>query len=398
MILTHAICRQFLCFLPFAVALFFIGCAAGTARAAEPGAPVAADDGWPVARAADAGFDAAALAQLSAGLRGGRYPNSHAVLVAAAGRLVYEIYLAGEDQRWGTSLGHVSFDQESLHDLRSVSKSVTSALLGIALARHDPEIDFAAAVARPLADYFPDMAGKFGPGVGEVTLQQVLTMTAGLQWNEMTVPYTDRENDEIRLYYTEDPVAMVLARPLVDTPGDRWYYNGGLTQVIAGLIERLTGKPLDAFAEEALFAPLGITDYEWLGSSLWPRGSSPSAASGLRLRTRDLAKIGMLFLENGRWQGKQVVPAAWIELSTRRHVRDIPWGAGGLYGYGFMWYPGHREGDPKSRVIRALGNGDQRLFILPDEGLVVTVFAGVYNRFDLANGERILAALLAARE
>jgi CubicO group peptidase (beta-lactamase class C family) len=295
-------------------------------------------------------------------------------LVEKAGRLVYEAYFEGEDERLGEPLGNVVFNHQTLHDLRSVSKSVTSALLGIALGG-----DYEAALATPLPAYFPDLKHRFGPDLGQVTLQHALTMTAGLEWNEMRVPYTDKSNDAIQLNYTEDPVGMVLSRPLRDPPGGfwDWNYNSGLTQVVAGLIERETGMPVDRFAEGALFAPLGITDYEWL---VWLADSSPNAAAGLRLTARDLAKFGSLFLHQGRWQGQQIIPAEWIARSTERHVQYIPWGRSGVYGYGFMWYPGRTKGTTSFPIIRATGNGDQQIFILPEQEIVVTIFAGLYNQ------------------
>lgn len=378
--------------LPRLAALTAVGFLAAAAPIAAPVSPPAElQDGWPVGTVADAGLDETAMGELTAALRDGSLPEAHAVLVEHDGRLVYETYLEGNDERWGDPLGHVVFGPESLHDLRSVTKSVTSALLGIALGGN-----YEKALDAPIPAFFPDLQGRFGAGLEQVTLRHVLTMTAGLEWNEMSVPYTERENDEIQLYYTKDPVAMVLARPLRDPPGQRWYYNGGLTQVLAGIIERRTGKPLDAYAEEALFAPLGITDYEWLGSSLWPDGTSPSAASGLRLKARDLAKIGSLFLNRGQWQGQQIVPAEWVALSTQRHVEDIAWSAGGIYGYGFMWYPGRVQGDNGYPVVRAMGNGNQRIFILPDQKLAVTVFAGRYNRFSFPLGEEIRKRIAAA--
>jgi len=360
-------------------------------EAATYSPPVQRDDGWRVAAAGDVGFDEPKLAALTQAIRGGTYPDTHAVLVEKSGSLVYEAYFEGRDERWGDAIGHVVFDYRTLHDLRSVSKSVTSALLGIAL-----EGDYEAALATPITAYFPDLKHRFGPDLGQVTLQHALTMTAGLKWNEMTVPYTDRNNDEIQLYYTEDPVGMVLSRPLQDPPGSTWYYNGGLTQVIAGLIERRTGKPIDRFAEETLFADLGITDYEWLGSNLWPAGTSPSAASGLRLTGRDLAKIGSVFLHQGRWQGRQIIPAEWVARSLKRYVQSIPWGPPGVYGYGFMWYPGHTIGDAGFPKTRASGNGDQKIFLLPNQEIVVTVYAGLYNYQGRWGSEGILKQILAA--
>lgn len=371
-----------------------LGLAGTTAsQAADYRVPEQRDDGWPVAAAGTLGLDEAALASLTEALQRGEFLNTHAILIEKAGTLVYEAYAEGEDERWGDPLGNVVFDSSTLHDLRSVSKSVTSALLGLALA----EADYEAALASSIGSFFPDLAHRVGEDLDQVTLHHVLTMTAGLQWNEMEVPYTDRDNDEIQLYYTEDPVGLVLARPLVEKPGTRWYYNGGLTQVVAGLIERKTGKPIDKFAEEALFAPLGITDYEWLGSSLWPEGSSPSAASGLRLTGRDLAKIGSLYLHRGRWQGKQVIPADWIARSSQRHIKDNPWGPPGVFGYGYFWYPGHTEGEAGFPLVRASGNGDQRIFVLPAHDTVVTVLAGHYNEYGKWFSTAILARVLLAQ-
>ena len=258
-------------------------------------APARLDDGWAVAAPSEAGFDPAALAALTAEIENNNIRNVHAVIVEHAGRLVYEQYFSGLDERWGRSIGDISFDHDSLHDLRSVTKSVTTALLGIALGD-----DYQNAIDEPIVEYFEDLEGKFGAGVEDITLRHVLTMTAGLEWNEidfcmlLCAPYT--ENDELRLNATPDPISMVLGRPVRDPVGSRWNYNGGLTQVLAGLIHRMTGKHIDKFAEETLFGPLGITSYEWLGSPAWSPEKLPSAASGLRMRARDLAKFGSLFL------------------------------------------------------------------------------------------------------
>ena len=230
------------------------------------------------ARPDEAGFRTAELQKLSADIRAGQFPNTHAVLIERDGRLVCEQYFTGSDEIWGGAVENRTLVASSLHDLRSVSKSVTSALVGIALGK-----DFDQAVARPIRSFFPNR--QLRPQLDAITLRHVLTMTAGFEWNEMTVPYTDSQNDEGRMYSVKDPIGFVLARPLRDAPGARWYYCSGLTMVLAGVIEQITGKSFDVFAREALFTPLGITDYEWLGSfDTNPR--MPSAASGLRLRAR----------------------------------------------------------------------------------------------------------------
>lgn len=130
------------------------------------------------------------------------------------------------------------FDRDSLHDLRSLSKSVTSALLGIAIGS-----DYEQVFETPVTQYFPNL--QTSPQWEAVTLHHALTMTAGIEWNEITVPYTDETNDEIRLYAARDPVAMVLSRPVITTPGAVWYYNGGLSQLLAAIVQKVKGQRLD---------------------------------------------------------------------------------------------------------------------------------------------------------
>ena len=351
--------------------------------------PQALNDGWETARPSDAGFDTAGLVGLTEAVNSGEIHNVHAVLIEHGGKLVYEQYFEGPDEAWGGDLGLVKFDHNTLHDLRSVSKSVASALVGIAL-----EGKYREALERPIVEFFPELEGQFAPGVEDITLKHVLTMTAGFEWNEMTVPYTNPDNDEIRLYYSDKPIARVLARPVITPPGSQWYYNGGLSQVLTGVVRNVTGQAFQVFAQERLFKPLGITHYEWLGPAGW---DAPSAASGLRMRTRDLAKIGSLFLHKGVWQGQQIIPAEWVELSGEHHVKEIPWGRStATYGYGFMWYPGRANGPDAHRIIRAAGNGNQRIFILPDLKLNIIVYAGNYNDYSHRSDAKVLDRVLGA--
>jgi CubicO group peptidase (beta-lactamase class C family) len=357
------------------------------ARQRDPLLPVERSDGWEIGRLKDAGFDEIALQKVTADLKSGVFPNTHAVLVEHDGRLVYEQYFAGRDERWTKSIGRRVMDAGSLHDLRSVSKSVTAALLGIALGA-----DFEKALASPIASFFPQLNVR--RELDALTLHHALTMTAGLEWNEMTVPYTDPNNDEMRLYSVKDPVAMVLSRALRQKPGAVWYYNGGLTQVLAGVVRQITGKTPDAYAKQVLFGPLGITQYEWIGGPGW-NPPMPAAASGLRMRARDLAKFGSVYLHGGKWQGRQIVPAAWVERSMRRHVASIgDWSRGGMWGYGYQWWVGRfSEG---YEVAAAVGNGNQRVFVAPKERVAVTVFAGEYNVFE-GHSERVFRSVMAAR-
>ena len=355
------------------------------------------EDDWPTTTLDESGFDLVKMQQLTQRLESAWHPNAHMVLVAYQGKLVYEKYLSGDDESWGVQVGLREFDENSLHDLRSVSKSVTSLLLGIALGDN-----FEAALSRPIIEYFPEFAEQVADGVERVTLHHVLTMSAGFQWNEMEVPYSNLNNDERRMYHVADPVQYVLSKPLYSEPGERWYYNGGMTMVIAALIEKISGQPFLEFAHEKLSAPLGISEeyVEWRGLGIWrSRTSLPSAASGLRTRIRDLAKIGALMLNDGRWQGQQLVPREWVRLSSQRHMEQTfpNWSLDGIYGYGYQWWPANFRGEyGEFSALAGVGYGGQRLFVIPEKDMVVTIFAGNYGNGIWRMSELVLAEIVAA--
>jgi CubicO group peptidase (beta-lactamase class C family) len=355
------------------------------------------DHDWSQVTLDGSGFDIERMQRLTERLESGAYPNTHMVLVEHNARLVYEKYLSGDDQDWGTSVGFREFDVESLHDLRSISKSVTSLLLGIALGD-----DFEAALSRPIGDYFPELADELATGIEQVTLHHVLTMTAGFEWNEMVVSYASLANDARRMHNAPDPVRYALSKPLTSKPGERWYYNGGMTVVLAAVIERVSGQPFLEFAMERLALPLDIGEEDaiWRGRGIWgERPSLPSASSGLRATARSLAKVGAMVLDNGRWKGEQVVPRKWIELSTRRHTEQTfsIWSYGGIYGYGYQWWQGNFRGKyGEFSAITGVGYGGQRLFIVPERDLVVTIFAGNYGTGLWRVSEQVMAEIIAA--
>ncbi len=346
--------------------------------------PLQLQDGWSIASLEQAHLDARDISDLTRWIEESyEYHNIHSVLVEHAGHLVYEVYLEGMDSsiaRFSENsffgeIGNRMFSVDSLHDLASVSKSVTSILLGIAL--HG---DYQQALTTPIIEFFKDRDIAFQAGVEAITLEHVLTMTAGFKWNVWTEQFGDPQNDNYRLFTVEDPIALTLGQPVIDTPGSVWKYNNGLTEVLSAIIEHVTGKPLEVFAKEALFEPLGISNYDWVGSAIWQPQGRPSAAGGLRMRARDLAKIGSLVLHNGVWNNRQIVSSEWLKLSTRRHVTDLGQWSRGNYGYGFQWWPGHSNSIPRYRIIAGFGSGGQQLLIIPDLHLVVTVFAGNYSR------------------
>jgi CubicO group peptidase (beta-lactamase class C family) len=303
---------------------------------------------WQTVPPQDAGFAADLGELLDAGVRSGLLRGLHAVLVARAGRLVLERYWDGPDEVWGRPLGHVAFGPDTLHDLRSVTKSVVALLYGIALERGlvpPPEA--------PLLAQFPEHHDivEADSQRARLTVAHALTMTLGTRWDEQ-IPYTDPANSERAMEQAPDRLRFVLASPVEVDPGTRWTYSGGATALLGALIVRGSGRPLPGFAREVLFDPLGIARFEWAAG----RDGVHSAASGLRMTPRDLALIGELVLAGGAWAGRQVVPAAWLEASFRTAV---PTGDGLEYGrhwfLGALPVPALRGGP--HRWIGAFGNG-----------------------------------------
>jgi CubicO group peptidase (beta-lactamase class C family) len=347
------------------------GCATPPPAPSAEARLAAIDDGWETGTLEAVGIDRRPIEAMTDMLR--RYPdwNVHAVLIERGGRLVYEQYFAGPDERWGRPLGRIVFDRRTKHDLRSVTKSVVSALVGIAHGAGKIE-----SLDRPIADFFPELGELVTPERRRVSVRHALMMAAGLEWNE-TLPYTDPRNDEVGLIRSPDPIRFVLSRPVVTEPGALWNYNGGLTHLLGAIVQRSTGQPLREYARAVLFEPLGISDLDWDGDL----GGMPSAASGLRLRPRDLAKLGSLYMHGGRWHGRQIIPAQWVSESVRRHIAlPAAVSAFGTHGYGYQWWHAcYRTAAGTFETHFAVGNGQQRVYVLPQLDLVVTILAGRYN-------------------
>jgi len=292
----------------------------------------------------------------------GQLPGLHSAIIDIADERLAEVYFSDEDEIWGTSLGLRTHGPDTLHDLRSVTKSVVGLLYGIALAEGAvPETDMPLYAQFP---QYPDLLAE--PGRDRILVEHALSMQMGTKWSE-DLPYTDPRNSEIAMGRAADRYRYVLEQPIQEKPGRTWIYSGGAVALLGKLIEAGSGLPIDVYAKERLFDPLGIDRFEWM------RGVDgvPSAASGLRLTLPDLAKIGRLVAQDGTFGGKRIVPADWLARSTRPRA-NLSEG----FGYGYLWY---LAGSEQNQVVIAVGNGGQRLTVQPRHGLVVASFAGLYN-------------------
>jgi CubicO group peptidase (beta-lactamase class C family) len=336
---------------------------------------------WRSVPPAEAGFADNLEALLDKAVAEQRIWNIHGLIVVRNGRLALERYFDGEDDARGEPLGVVSFKPSTLHDLRSVSKSVVGLLYGIALAAGKvprPE--------QPLAQSFPEYADLFAdPGRSRWTVHHVLSMTMGTDWDELSIPYTNPANSEIAVDRAPDRYRYILERPIVMEPGKRWTYCGGATALLGRIIAKGTGTSLHDYAREVLFDPLDMGPTDWFSG----RDGDLIAASGIRMLPRDLARIGQLMLRGGVWDDRVVVPAEWIARCTSTvvpidEVRE----------YGYQWYLGRIGFETptaplwnRSRLERywsAAGNGGQRLIVLPGLDLVVVTLFGNYDRQDQA--------------
>jgi len=313
------------------------------------------------------GLNTKKIAALVDSIDRGIYPNRHSLLIFKDKKLVLEKYFKGKDELWGDDLGIVQYGETSLHDMRSVSKSVVSACIGIAIAQGKIK-----SVDEKIFDFFREYQQYRNEGREQLTIRHFLTMTPGLKWNE-NVPYDNPENSEIQMNRSSDPAKFVLSQPLIHAPGKVWNYNGGTTEILARIIEKSTGRNVHEFSKEFLFAPLGISNSYWSGYK------TPAAASGLRLTSRDALKFGILYLQNGKWQNDQIIPEQYVKDSTTPHA-EVDDTAG--YGFQFWIITETINGKPFTWST-AIGNGDQRIFIDHENNMIVVTTAGNYNQWDI---------------
>lgn len=304
--------------------------------------------------------------------------NIHSLLIERRGKLLTELYKDGSDKSLMTNGGignlwgrQTHFDVDTLHDMRSISKSVTSLVYGILLHQGKvPTIETSALRA------FPSVFADMQPGQRGITIEHLLTMSSGLDWEEWVSPV---RSDELRLIWKDDPVRFLFDREMSLKPGYVFNYNGGHTAVLAEIIRQSTHKSLDEVAYEELFKPMGIEKWEW-AKDLEDR---PISYAGLRLRPVDMVKIGRMVLDGGRVNGKQIVPKDWILKSTKIQMNTnakFLMHSQSQVGYGYHWWTGKTE--LKHRPIdwiAAVGNGGQRIQIIPELDMVVVTTAGDYG-------------------
>lgn len=316
--------------------------------------PAQLEDGITVGSLDATGLDPVRLDAMVEAVIDRTHPEIHGILILHDGRLVLEEYF-------------YEYDRDALHQLRSATKSFVSVLVGIAIDQGLIE-----SVDSEVLPYFEDEYPVFANASDakrRITVRDLLTNQSGLacdDWDQ-TSP-----GGETRMATSPDWVKFVLDLPMVGEPGAEASYCSGGVVVLGRLVEKRADMPLEAFAKEHLFAPLGIDTWRW---NFDPDPSSAETFTQLYLRPRDMAKFGLMMANDGHWQGEQIVPEAWVRESTRTHATV------GDTAYGYLWWlpylnvPGGRHD-----AIAAQGNGGQEIYLWPKLDLVVVLTGGNYNR------------------
>lgn len=321
--------------------------------------PERIDDGWPVASLRDAKFRKKPLDNLFQKVVKGHYQGLDAVLIARGGELVLEEYF-----HFGS--------RTKIHSLQSVTKSVTSLVLGMAY-----DEGLIGNLEQPVQEFFPNYANSvWATKDYPISLKHTLMMSAGLDWRESGVPYTDSRNDNKRMNGSGDMYKYVLSRDRAQgkRPGDEFKYTSGLAILLGGVVLDATGMSIDKYAEQTLFKKMGIEQYMWRSTS-----GQVHTGGGLYLRPRDILKLGQLVLDKGRWNGQQVISESWIEESTKFRLPVSK--SSRKRGYGYLWW--RRVFSVEQEIFPAIyasGYGGQWMWVIPELDLVVLVLH--HNPFD----------------
>jgi CubicO group peptidase (beta-lactamase class C family) len=333
-------------------------------------APLSLDDGWPTATPSEQGIALAPIRDMVRAIVEQELAFTHSVLVARRGRLVVEEYFYG-------------FDRDTWHDMRSASKTVTSALIGLAI--DEGRID---GVEAPALGFFPQYRqyANWDPRKARITVRDLLRMASGLDANDSDRGSVASEGAYQSQTERPDWIKLALDAPMIADPGGQSLYGGANPLILGGILNETVDEPVEWFADRALFGPLGIQTYKFF---LDPTGI-PYMGGGLYLRPRAMAKFGQLYLDGGMWRGERVLSEEWVRESTQKYGRLAPLDRNGhQYGY-LWWHHRYQVGDRVIETIEARGNGGQYIFVVPELDLVAVITSGNFRNRRTRQPEEIL--------
>jgi CubicO group peptidase (beta-lactamase class C family) len=308
------------------------------------------NDGWEVSSLSDQGIDTKKIEYITNQiLTEDRFENVLSMLIVKNGRLVHEAYSP-------------YVQRNTLHWMASITKAVTSTLIGIAIDK-----GFIESINSGVGELLPEFKDAIrDPEFNKIKIKHIMTMSSALDWSEQS-SYNDSQNSEHQMVDTQDWMRFVLSKRVKNEPGTQFLYNTGGIHLLSAVIKSATGLYVNEFAEKYLLHPLGIRAYQWNRD---PMGYPCTGGTdgGIGLRTRDVAKFGWLFLKDGTWQGKRIISQKWIKEATLKH-RSRSYGRNF---YGYNWSPGSKTVNGKTfDYIAAFGYGGQTLYLVPDLALII---------------------------
>lgn len=360
--------------------LLIVGCAREPSSQYTYSPPENINDGFEVGSLAEVNVDPALPEKAVNDIRRGKYREVHSILVFKDGKLVFEEYFDGHVFNYDSTNHHgelVTFDGTMLHDVMSVTKSITSICIGIAVDK-----GFIKSVDESIFEYLPDHQHLQTDGKDKIAIEHLLTMTSGLEWNEWALPYANKNNDAVAIYYAEDPVTFILSKPLNGEPGRSFNYAGGNNILLGEILRNATKMNIDEFSGTYLFGPLGIEPYYWTQY----RNGVIDAAGSLRIEPRDMVKIGVTFLNKGVWKGKRIISEDWVEKSAVSYPGNSwmnDWDDHyGMRGYSYSWWT-HTfvKSGKKIDMYYAGGWGGQYIMVIPALNAVAVFTGGNYTTF-----------------
>ena len=370
-------CRLGYISIVLSVVLFQLGCRSDAKGQYAYNTPAAYDDGINVGHIAETDLDTTRIFDLLERIKANRIKEVHSVLIYKDNKLVLEEYFSGHDYNWEQPNFWgpvVQWNRDRLHNIMSDTKSITSALIGIAIDK-----GFIKSVEDSVFRYLPDYVQFRNQGRENIQIEHLLTMTSGLEGNEWVSSYRELDNPIISLWLCDDPIRCILDRPMVAEPGSQFSYWGGNQILLGEILKNASGMEVHSFAKKYLFEPLDIKKSEWPLVNNGPQ----DAAGGLELTPRAMAKIGITFLNNGTWQGYQILSEKWVEKSVTPYRNNkqirVPGEKSWRHGYTYGWWT--RSWDrPPIKTFFAGGWGGQNIFIVPEENLVVVFTGGNYDK------------------
>ena len=338
--------------------------------------PDQVNDGWETAHMNDLGTNTEPILEMMNNYFNSSSRDVHGILIVKNGKLIFENYFPGYDygpSNNGWKGPFLNFNRDTLHCLHSATKSFTSAMLGICI-----DLGFITDVHQKIFHFFPDFNHLMNPEKRQITVQHLLAMCSGLEWNEGDLPLVDDLNDLTRLIRSSDPIGYILAKPVIHTPGTTYYYSGGDTNLVGEIVHRVAGMNIDYLSRARLFSILGITNFTWL---YFPYNPDIVYCSGdLYLRPRDMAKFGQLFLDRGIWKGNRVISESWVQTSTEPYISLEGNGTLNADAYGYQWWIlDYHINDRIIHTYSARGWGGQQIIVIPELNAVLVFTGGNYT-------------------